>query len=178
MEMFSDPIHNIEQLSLGSDNYVADFGSGSGTYAFAAAEKTHDGKVYAIDVQKDLLEKLKNESRNRHLLNIEVIWADLDKLNGTKLRSEIIDVVIAANVFFQLESKETACEEIKRIVKREGRVLVIDWLSSFGGLGPEQSSVFNKDDCTKLFEAHGFVSEREISAGANHYGIIFRKHAK
>ena len=36
--MFSDPEKNIAQLSLGEGNYVADFGSGSGFYSFAAAE--------------------------------------------------------------------------------------------------------------------------------------------
>ncbi len=173
--MFSDPQKNIEQLSLGSDNHVADFGSGSGAYTFAAAEIVHTGKVYAIDVQKDLLDKLKNEAKNRHLTNIEIVWADLDILNGTKLRSGFMDAVIAANIFFQLESKENACEEIKRILKKDGRVLVIDWTSSFGGLGPQQSSVFDTDQAQKLFTKHGFIVEREINAGANHYGIIFRK---
>ncbi len=173
--MFSDPEKNVEQLSLGPDNLVADFGSGSGAYTFASAEVVHSGKVYAIDVQKDLLEKLKKEGDRKNLHNIEIIWSDLDTTNSTKLRSGLLDAVIAANIFFQLENKEQACAEMKRILKNKGRVLVVDWLSSFGGLGPEQASVFGKTDAVKLFVKNGFTEEREINAGANHYGIIFRK---
>ena len=175
--MFSDPEKNVEQLSLGPGNYVADFGTGSGFYSFAAAEVVGDtGKVYAIDVQKTLLEKLKNEARNvRHLMNLEVVWADIEHLGGTRLREASIDVVITANVFFQFENKDNPCMEIRRILKQNGRVLVVDWANSFGGMGPVQASVFNEDSAKKLFEKHGFIVDREIAAGAQHYGVIFRK---
>ncbi|MBI2474518.1 MAG: methyltransferase domain-containing protein, partial [Candidatus Taylorbacteria bacterium] len=63
---FSDPSHNVEQFDLQSGMTVADFGTGSGYYAFAAAKAVGDkGKVYAIDVQKPLLEKLKREAVSR-----------------------------------------------------------------------------------------------------------------
>jgi ubiquinone/menaquinone biosynthesis C-methylase UbiE len=175
--MFSDPEKNIEQFDLGSGNYVADFGAGSGFYSFSAAEAVgNSGRVYAVDVQKDLLERLKTEARNiRHLNNIEIIWADLEHLGGTRLRENSMDAVIVANVFFQLENKDNACLEIKRILKPGGRVLFVDWASSFGGIGPQSQHVFDEDMAKKLFEKHGFKEDRTIGAGAQHYGIIFRK---
>ncbi|MFA5764057.1 MAG: methyltransferase domain-containing protein [Candidatus Paceibacterota bacterium] len=175
--MFSDPEKNIEQFSLGKGNVVADFGAGSGFYSFAAAEAVGEtGKVYAIDVQKDLLQKLKNEARNvRHLMNIEVVWADLEHLGGTKLRESSMDAVVAANLFFQIENKDNACMEIRRILKKNGRVLFVDWLGSFGGMGPHQSNVFPREAAEKLFEKHGFALEKETFSGGQHYGLIFRK---
>jgi len=175
--MFSDPDKNIEQFDLGSGNYVADFGAGTGFYSFAAAEAVgREGKVYAVDVQKPMLEKLKAEAHNiRHLNNVEVVWADLEHIGGTRLRESSMDAVIAANVFFQLEKKDNACMEIRRILKNGGRVLVVDWSSSFGGLGPQSTDVFSEDQAKKLFEKHGFKEDRTIGAGAQHYGIIFRK---
>ncbi len=175
--MFSDPQENIQQFSLGPGNFVADFGAGSGFYSFAAAEAVGpSGKVYAVDVQKDLLEKLKNEARNiRHLNNVDIIWGDLDHLGGTRLRESSLDAVIASNVFFQLEKKDNACMEMKRILKPGGRVLFIDWASSFGGVGPQPQDVFSEEMAKKLFEKHGFKEDRSIGAGAQHYGIIFRK---
>ncbi len=173
--MFSDPVKNIEQFSLARGVHVVDFGAGTGAYSFAASAAVGDGKVYAVDVQKDMLTKLQNEARARGLTNIEIVWADLDKPNGTKLRPDFVDAVIASNVFFQFEQKETACLEIKRILKPGGRVLVIDWLSSFGGLGPEAGAVFSENNARELFLKNGFKEDRVINAGANHYGIIFRK---
>lgn len=175
--MFSDPEKNIEQFDLGKGNYVADFGAGSGFYTFAAAKAVGEtGKVYAIDVQKDLLEKLKNEARNiRHLNNVDIVWADLDHLGGTRLRDNSMDAIIVANVFFQLDKKDNTCLEIRRILKPGGRVLLVDWSSSFGGIGPQQNDVFTEDAAKKLFAKHAFKEDRVIGAGAQHYGIIFRK---
>jgi ubiquinone/menaquinone biosynthesis C-methylase UbiE len=176
-DMFSDPGKNIEQFDLGKGSFVADLGTGAGFYSFAAAEAVGSlGKVYAVDVQKDMLEKLKNEARNvRHLTNIDIVWADLEHIGGTRLRENSLDAVIIANVFFQLEKKDNTCLEIKRILKPGGRVLFIDWASSFGGIGPQPQDVFTEDMAKKLFEKHGFKEDRTISAGAQHYGIIFRK---
>jgi ubiquinone/menaquinone biosynthesis C-methylase UbiE len=174
--MFSDPEKNIAQLSLGEGNYVADFGSGSGFYSFAAAQAVGStGRVYSLDIQKDLLQKVKKEAQIRHLANIEIIWADLEHLGGSKLREASIDAVILANVLFQIENKDNSILEIKRILKKGGRVLIIDWLSSFGGLGPQAKDVLSKEKAQDLFIKHGFTFDREISAGAQHYGLILRK---
>jgi len=174
--MFSDPEKNISQLGLGEGNYVADFGSGSGFYSFAAAEAVGStGRVYALDIQKDLLQKVKKEAQIRHLANIEIIWADLEHIGGSKLRESSMDAVVLANILFQLEDKDKPILEIKRILKRGGKILVVDWLSSFGGLGPQAKDVLSKEKIQELFTKHGFTFDREISAGAQHYGLIFRK---
>ncbi len=174
--MFSDPEKNIEQFNIGKGSLVADFGTGSGSYALALSKAVGEsGKVYAIDVQKDLLDKLKKHIQEMHLLNIENIWTDLDNLGGTKLREGYLDAIIASNIFFQLEQKDYAAMEIKRILKRGGRVLVIDWSESFGGMGPEPQAVFSGQKAKELFEKHGFEYERDINAGTHHYGLVFRK---
>lgn len=174
--MFADPEKNIEQFNIGKGTSVADFGTGIGAYAFACSEAVgENGKVYAIDVQKDLLEKLKKEAQERHILNIQTIWADLDIVGGTKIRENHLDEVIASNVFFQLESKDNAAMEIKRILKKGGRALVIDWTDSFGGMGPEPKAVFEEKKAKELFEKHGFEYERNIDAGPHHYGLVLRK---
>lgn len=175
--MFSDPEKNIEQFDLGKGSYVADFGSGQGHYTFVAAKAVgSEGKVYAIDVQRDILEKLRNEAVNvRHLNNVEIVWADIEKVGGTRLKDNSMDAVIAANVFFQLENKNESSLEIKRILKPKGRLLLIDWSNSFGNMGPQSKDVFYKEKAIELFEKNGFEQDRTISAGSEHYGIIFRK---
>ena len=175
--MFSDPEQNISQFELKKGDHVADFGSGSGFYSFAAAEVVgENGKVYAIDVQKDLLQKLKNEARNiRHLTNIEIVWGDIDNLGGTRLREVSIDAVIAANIFLQLEDKNNACLEIKRILKNGGKVLLIDWNNTNIGDNPQTINYFSKQQAKELFIKNGFTIEREFEAGIKHYGLIFIK---
>jgi len=174
--MFSDPENNITQFMLGLGMKVADLGSGSGFYTMAAAKAVgSDGRVFAVDIQKDLLTKLKNGATQKKIYNIEIVWGDLEHLGGTKLRESSLDAVIVANILFQIQNKEALCLEIKRILKAKGKVLVVDWAGSFGGIGPLEKDIVPKSKMTELFVGHGFEMEKEIGAGAQHYGLIFRK---
>lgn len=174
--MFSDPVKNIEQCGIQAGMDIADFGSGSGFYALAASKALMStGRVYAIDAQKDLLTKLKNHATREGQYNIEVVWGDIEKINGTKLRESSIDLVLICNLFFQIEEKENTIKEAIRILKPKGKILFVDWSDSYGGIGPKPKSVFKKDKAIPLFEKFGFHLDREISAGAHHYGLIFKK---
>ena len=174
--MFSDPEKNIAEFALASGMQVADFGSGSGFYTLAAAKAVlPSGRVFAVDIQKDLLQKLKNGAKQNHLNNVDIVWGDLEHLGGTKLRENSMDAVIAANVLFQIQNKDALSLEIKRVLRPRGRVLVVDWGGSFGGIGPAEADVISKIKMTVLFQDHGFTLDREIAAGAEHYGLIFRK---
>ena len=67
--------------------HVADLGAGSGHYTLAAAKKVGEsGRVYAIEVQKDLLTRIKNLAQTEHINNVEVIWGDVENRGGTKLK--------------------------------------------------------------------------------------------
>lgn len=174
--MFSDPVKNIEQCKIQAGQDVADLGAGSGFYTIASAKALHaTGRVYAVDAQKDLLSKLKNQATKQGLYNVEVIWGDIEKPNGTKLRESSVDLALLCNVLFQLEDKENIVAEVKRILKPAGRLLVVDWSDSFGGIGPTSKMIVKKDETMKKFEKGGFHLEREIKAGSHHYGLIFKK---
>ena len=173
---FADPGNNLAQFGLGEGKYVADLGAGSGHYAIAAAKAVGStGKVYAVEVQKDLLERIKELSRQEGVGNIEVLWGDIEILGGTKLKDRSVDIVILSNILFQVEDKNGCAKEANRILRAKGRVLIVDWDGSYGGLGPEEGAVYPASQARKLFEDLGFVYESEIRAGAHHYGFSMSK---
>lgn len=173
---FADPKKNIEHFRLEPGMLVADFGAGSGEYTLAAARVVgRRGVVYAVDVAQELLGRIEHRATQEGLENVEVVWGDIESRGGTKLTEASIDAVIVSNVLFLLEDMEGAVDEIDRILKRNGKVLVVDWKDSFGGLGPSPDTVVNATEAKELFLQHGFTPEREIEAGANHYGIIFKR---
>ena len=174
--MFSAPKKNIEQLQLVPNNVVADFGAGGGAYTIAAAEALHGtGKVYAIDVQKDLLTRLENTCREQNLGNVGFIWGDLEHMGGTKLGDNSVDVAIISNVLFQTTDKKIVLEEMKRILRDKGTLLIIDWTGSFNNLGPTPEQVFPELEARNLIESLRFTFDRNIDAGNFHYGMIFKK---
>jgi len=171
--MFSDPVKNVRALGLGETNIVADLGAGTGFYSVAAGHIVRLGKVYAIEVQKDYLAKIRHKVAEARLKNVEAVWGNVEKLGGTKLRDNLADAVIASNILFQIEDKDKFIEEIKRILKPGGKVLLIDWSIPVHGGRVEQ--MIPKNQAREMFEKKGFTLEREIDAGTHHYGMILRK---
>lgn len=171
--MFTDPVKNLKAFGLREDNIVADLGAGTGYYSLAAGTLVPRGKVYAVEVQKDFLDTIKSKIKEAHLNNIETLWGNVEKLGGTKIGDGIADAVIASNILFQVEDKDGFIEELKRILKQKGRVLLIDWSESSIIKG---TNIISKDKARVMFEQKGFVLEREIDAGAYHYGMILDKN--
>lgn len=176
--MFADPEKIIKQFELREGMHVADLGAGVGSYSIPAAKAVTGhptGKIYAIEIQKDMLTRLKNEAEKTHIKNIEIIWGNIEKIGGTKLADNSVDAVIASNILFQVEDKKTCIDEIKRILKPGGHALVIDWSDSFGGMGPEKKKIVPRMASLHLFEKAGFSLEGDVAAGEHHYGVILRK---
>lgn len=170
---FAHPRRNVAALGVEPGMSVADFGSGGGIYVLHMAEALeHSGRVYAIDVQRDLLRRVKNEAHRRGFKNVDVIWTDLERPGSSKLADKTLDFVLISNLLFQIENKAAVLNEAWRILKPTGRLAIIDWSESFGGMGPVKSDVVTKDAALALARGSGFELQREFSAGAHHYGLI------
>jgi ubiquinone/menaquinone biosynthesis C-methylase UbiE len=175
---FSNPEHIIDNLSISEGSVVVDFGAGSGFYSIAAARKVGSGgRVYAIDVQQPLLERLKTAAHTEGLSQVNTIWADIETYGGTRLRDGTADVVIVANVLFQLEDRRAAIDEAKRLLHPSGRMVVIDWTDSHFGMGPDPAQVITRDEAVELVESQDLSVDSDTPAGDHHWGIILR-HAQ
>ncbi len=172
--MFNHPQNNIKEGYIAEGMRVADFGAGVGHHSLPVARQVGDsGDVYAIEIQKDLLTKLHREAERERLLNVHPILGDLEKAGGSKLADQFVDRVLIINTLFQLEEKKIALSEAKRILKSDGRLVLIDWQDSFGQIGPHPDQVVTKEKALSLTESAGFKLEKEFEAGSHHYGMLF-----
>lgn len=172
--MFADPVKILKQLDLREHMIVADLGAGTGFYSIGAGHIVTSGKVYAIEVNKDYLTTIANKIKETHLKNVDIILGDIEKRGGTKLGENVVDAVIASNVLFQVENKQGFINEIKRVLKAKGKVLLVDHDSDVLS-GRDKSRFVSKEKALSIFVEQGFVLERYIDAGDHHYGMILSK---
>jgi precorrin-6B methylase 2 len=120
--MFSDPTANLAKLGLSHGMKLVDVGAGSGFYSIEAAKLIGPtGRVYAVDVQKDLLERLRSQAGSQGVRNIEVVWGNAEKIGGTKLREGIADRLVISNVLSQIEKPDDFCLEMAHHqIRRQG----------------------------------------------------------
>ncbi len=173
--MFADPEKVISQIYLAEGMTVADLGAGIGFYSLILARKVGPyGKVFAVDVQKDYLRKVKNEAERAGFENVDVIQGDLEMPKGSGLVSASIDRVLISNILFQSAYPENIAKEAKRILKHDGKIAIVDWSDSFNQLGPHPDHVITKEETQKIFEKNGLQFESYLDAGSHHYGMIFK----
>jgi len=174
--MFMDPGTVLAACNIQSTATVADFEAGSGFVAQAAAALVPNGQVFAIEVNKDVVTRITRDASDRHLTNLHALWGDVEMPEGSKLAAESADVVLCFNTLFLLEDKAAVVKEAFRILKKEGKLVVVDWTESFGGIGPRPHHVFPMPVAESLLSSVGFrkVSDT-IPAGDHHYAILFVK---
>lgn len=173
--MFSDPGKNISLLDIRDGMRVVDIGAGSGFYSIEVGKRVGgQGRVYAVDVQRDLLDKLKNTAQLAGVNNIEIVWGNAEKIGGTKLREGVADRIILSNTLFQIEEKDRGnlALELKRLMKPGAKLLVIDWT---GGSPLSPKTLVPQLVAEGVFTKVGLVLEKSFDAGDHHYGLIFKR---
>jgi ubiquinone/menaquinone biosynthesis C-methylase UbiE len=165
--VFVSPKQVLKELKLRKDMVAADFGCGSGSWTLALAEKTEDGKVYAIDVLEEPLSALASKAKAKGLANIETILADVEK--SSKLENESCDLVLMTDLLFQTENNKSVLEE----GKRRGNILVVDWKRD-AVLGPKEGHIL-PEEIKKNAGDLGLKLKKEFEAGAYHFALIFEK---
>lgn len=154
---------------------VADFGAGPGHYATLASDLVGEhGEVYLIDIQRELLTKAKTLD-STHRPNLRFICCDLEGPEGTGIRDGYLDAVIISNLLFQLDDKAACAREAFKILKGGGRIMLIDWSDSWGGIGPHPDHVVTASAAQPIFEEKGFSAKRDFDAGEHHWGLVLEK---
>ena len=171
MDGFLNPQEVLNELKIEGEMIAADFGSGSGGWAIPLAKILKFGKVYAIDILEEPLSALKSKAEIQRVYNIETISSNVEK--GIKLPDLSCDLVLLTNLLFQIEDKKRVLTEAKRVLKKGGKILVVDWLPE-ALQGPREGRV-SPDEVKKIAKNLNLKLEKEFRTGIYHYGLIFIK---
>jgi ubiquinone/menaquinone biosynthesis C-methylase UbiE len=114
------PEQLIAKLDVTSNDVVVDFGCGPGFYAIPLAKVAR--KVIGVDVSPEILEKAVNHAQ-RNGVHVEFLKSD-----GTNIRLEngSVDVILLVHVFHEVENKPRVLSEFLRILKSQGRLVVVE----------------------------------------------------
>ena len=114
----------IENLQIDPDDQIADIGAGSGYYTFRMARLAPEGKVYAVDIQPEMLAIMEERIRRDSLPNVTLI-------RGTetdpKLPESSLDLVIMVDVYHELSHPREMMEQIVRALKPDGRFVLLEY---------------------------------------------------
>ena len=112
----------INALGLNRNDVVADFGAGSGYFTEKIAPLCN--LVYAVDIQREMIELNKRKMKRKEIKNVNFI---LGGEKVTNLPKESIDYLIMVDVYHELEFPYEIMQDIYRAMKHDGKVVLVEY---------------------------------------------------
>ena len=164
------PDQVVARLKLKSGQRVAEIGSGSGYFVVRLARTVGEtGKVYAVDIDPDMLNYLKWRAENEKLGNIELVEATLD---DPKLTSASVDMVFICNTVHHIENRDRYYPYITRALREGGRLVVIDFYNRPLPV-PSPRVKIARSNMIKEIERAGFHLVEEYDFLPHQYFLVF-----
>ncbi|WP_235185639.1 class I SAM-dependent methyltransferase [Candidatus Acidianus copahuensis] len=159
---FEDPEKFLPEL-LKTGEIVADLGCGPGYYCRVL--KDYASKLYCVDKSLEMIQRARSYCQGDNVVFVNRESSD------TLIPSGTVDVVILANSFHDMD-RDAVYEEIKRILKKDGRVIVVDWRKD-APFGPPPQKRMCKEDYLSFFK--DFKLDREFYVGPYHFGLVLTR---
>lgn len=170
------PTSVITSLRLMPGDTVADFGCGDGHYIREIEGKiSSSGRIYAIDIQKPLLDSIVSKNKENGFSNIVPIWTDLEESTRTSIPSGTVDAVILANILFMLPESGPLLREANRVLKMGGYLLVVDWHKGLTKHIPPSKKIRSRQEIVTACTIAGFTVESHPPSGSHQYAIMCKK---
>ncbi len=165
---FLNPDNILSRIGLDREMVLADLGCGTGFFTIPASLRVK--KVYALDVQQEMLDILQNKIKKQKLANIETI---LSEESSIPLPDGSIDILLMANVFHELEDRSAILEEGKRILSSRGKLAIVDWKKIEMDFGPPLEERLAEEEVISVCKDGGFEFQERSDAGPYNYLLVF-----
>lgn len=172
---FINPQTVVAQMGLKNGQTVADFGSGAGFYAVAAAKMVgNTGTVLAVDVQQSKLTATFSAASQQGFNNVQIVQANLDQpIKG--IADTSCDAVIMASVLHEVKNRDMLLQNAYRVLKSGGLLLAVEWKTEHTLFGPSQEKRIPEQQLEQELAQIGLHKVKSILADSAHYALVFQK---
>lgn len=123
-EAEEQPSKIINAIDLKPNDVVADIGAGTGYLSFRIAPLIPKGKVFAVDIQPEMLDIIKSLKKKKNISNVEPILATVSNPN---LPPESVDLAIMVDAYHEFEYPLEVMQGIVSALKPGGRVILVEY---------------------------------------------------
>jgi ubiquinone/menaquinone biosynthesis C-methylase UbiE len=168
---WQQPARVVESLRLQPGQRVADIGAGSGYFSVLMARAAGEsGKVFAVDIDRGLIDHLAKRGREEKLPQLIPVLADPD---DPKLATGSVDLVFICNVIHHVENRSDYYIKLRRALKADGRLAIVDFYKRELPVGPRVEMKIAKEDMIAELRSAGFELKQEFDYLSYQYFLVF-----
>ena len=118
------PDEIIRMMALEDGDVVADLGAGTGYFTRRLAKAVApSGIVYAVDIQPEMLSRLRENNEKAGARNVVVILGETD---DPRLPRESLDWILLVNTYHELQHPKVSLAKMREALKPAGRVALVE----------------------------------------------------
>lgn len=167
------PTRLRELLDLKSPELLIDYGAGTGYYTSELIKFYPGASVYAFDIEPLMVQEMKSG----FFAGSENVKPLLVEDNKMPLPDNCADALWMITVYHELPEPEKTLQDIKRVLKPGGKILIVDWEKKKEACerGPSFEHRIAAEEVGKTLEESGFRNTKVSHDFIYHYGIVAEK---
>ena len=170
------PDQALDALGIRAGMVVADVGAGTGYMSLRMARRVGPtGKVYANDLQPEMLQKLHAKSQREKLSNVETVQGTE---SDPKLPPNTMDLVLLVDVYHEFSQPQAMLDKIRESLKPDGRLVLLEYRKEDPKVPIRPEHKMSVAEVKTEVEAEGYKLDQVIEKLPRQHIIIFRKAAK
>ena len=162
----------LQNLDIQPDDIIADIGAGSGYHVFKMAPKIPNGKIYAVDIQDEMLNAMKSKKKKEDIDNVILVKGDEQSVN---LPVDKIDKVLMVDVYHEFEFPVEMIASVKSSLKENGEIYLIEYRGEDESIPIKELHKLTESQAVKEMNAAGFKLKSNIDNLPWQHCMVFIK---
>lgn len=164
----------VETLKLKPGEVVADVGAGSGYFSWRMAQRVGPtGRVYAVDIQQEMLDMLMVNMKQRRVG--EIVQPVLGTVQDPKLPAGSVDMIILVDVYHELDFPYEMAAAMIAALKPGGRLVLVEYRGEDPAVPIKPLHKMTVAQVRKELSAQPVTFEQTITALPRQHVLVFRK---
>ncbi len=169
-DAWQKPEEILDALHLERTSSVADIGAGTGYFSVRIAKRIPDGKIFAADVEPDMVRYLGERARREHLTNLTPVQASAEAAN----LPEPVAFVLVVDTYHHIGNRIQYFAKLKSLLRSRGRLAIVDFKADSPD-GPPAQHRISQEKVTEELNAAGYSLVETHQFLSRQYFLVFEK---